>query len=58
MAMPPKKISTGFDFGKHVEEGNFQCTTAPWVLLGDGNADKEAEELVPSPNYYVHSGLF
>ena len=55
MAMPPKKISTGFDFGKHVEEGNFQCTTAPWVLLGDGNADKEAEELVPSPNYYVHS---
>ena len=26
--------------------------------LGDGNADKEAEKLKPSPNFYVHSVLF
>jgi len=25
----------------------------PWVNLEDGNADKEAEKLVPSPNFYV-----
>jgi len=24
--------------------------------LGDGNAGREAEELLPSPNFYVHSG--
>jgi hypothetical protein len=26
--------------------------------LGDGNADKEAEKLMPSPNFCVHRGLF
>ena len=31
---------------------------APWYNLGDGNADKEAEKLIPSPNFYVHSVLF
>ena len=31
---------------------------APWYSLGDGNADKEAEKLIPSPNFYVHSVLF
>lgn len=25
----------------------------PWVDLEDGNADKEAEKLIPSPNFYV-----
>lgn len=28
-------------------------STAPWVTLEDGNADKEAEKLKPSPNFYV-----
>ena len=27
-------------------------------ILGDGNADKEAEKLIPSPNFYVHNRLF
>jgi hypothetical protein len=31
-----------------------QCPIAPGFSLGDGNADKEAEKLIPSPNFYVH----
>jgi hypothetical protein len=34
------------------------ASEAPWVSLEDGNADKEAEVLLPSPNFYVLSGLF
>lgn len=34
------------------------ATRAPWVSIEDGNADKEAEVLIPSPNFYVLSGLF
>ena len=30
---------------------------ASFVILGDGNADKEAEELVPGPNFYLESGV-
>ena len=25
----------------------------PWVDIEDGNADKEAEKLIPGPNFYV-----
>ena len=30
-----------------------QHQLAPWINLEDGNADKEAEKLMPSPNFYV-----
>ena len=31
------------------------CHSEEHIVLGDGNADKEAEELLPSPNFWVHS---
>jgi hypothetical protein len=37
---------------------SIQCPKAPGFGLGDGNADKEAEKLIPSPNFCVHRGLF
>ncbi|PPQ69195.1 hypothetical protein CVT25_006973 [Psilocybe cyanescens] len=40
---------------EHLDDSNTQRPLAPWVDLGDGNADKEAEKLIPSPNFYVHS---
>jgi hypothetical protein len=41
----------------HPIDGNILHPEALGFDLGDGNADKEAEKLKPSPNFYVHKSF-
>ena len=42
----------------HPKDTNILHPEALGFGLGDGNADKVAEKLKPSPNFYVHDCLF
>jgi len=46
-AMPPERIRN------QLKRGSLESMRWEGINIEDGNADKEAEKLIPSPNFYV-----